>query len=138
MQIYNVLSVYNFHFRMSLLSTASTDTPSPALPQEDGYYNITLAKYGAAIQSLIYVERVDGALVAYKTLLGGDLGDRIGTLKAINNNTLWLVRNNGRADAVATCRKQRVRPLTRSEREALYNVAASARQPSGSQVPELC
>lgn len=137
MQIYNVLSVYNFYFRMSLLSNASTDTSSPALPQEDGYYNITLAKYGANIQSMIYVERVEGALVAYKTLLGGDLGDKIGTLKAINNNTLWLVRNNGRTDAVASCRKQRVRPLTRSEREALYNVAASARQPSGSQMPEL-
>lgn len=86
---------------------------------------------------MIYVERVDGALVVYKTLLGGDLGDRIGTLQARNNNTLALVRDNGMTDVVATCRKQRVRPLTRSEREALYNVAASARQPSRSQMPEL-
>ena len=106
---------------MSLLSTASTEEPSP-LPQEDGYYTITLVKYGENVQSLIYVERVDGALVVYKTLLGGDLGDRIGTLQVSSANRLTIVRDDGVVDVVNTCRKQHVRPLTQRDRESLYQL----------------
>ncbi len=107
---------------MSLLSTASTEEPLP-LPQRDAYYSIRLANHPPG-KFLFWVEHKGGALNVYRVLLGGDLGDKIGTLVS-NANNLIIVRDNGAIDVVIECKEQVVRPLTREDRLALYQLEFS-------------
>ena len=114
---------------MSAIASASYS----AANLSDGYYTVAKTLRHSSgeefdVTSLLYVSNKDGEAQAYSVGLGGDLRKKIGTMARGRLQKLLLVKNNGVVEQIKSCVVQVVKPMTREERESLYNFAANSQQ----------
>lgn len=114
---------------MSAIASASYS----AAGLSDGYYTaVKTLRHSSGeefdVASLLYVSNKDGEAQVYSVGLGGDLRKKIGTMARGRLRELLLVKNNGVVEQIKSCVVQVVKPMTREERESLYNFAAVSQQ----------
>lgn len=114
---------------MSAIASASYS----AANLSDGYYTVAKTLRHSSgeefdVTSLLYVSNKDGEAQTYSVGLGGDLRKKIGTMARGRLQKLLLVKNNGVVEQIKSCVVQVVKPMTREERESLYNFAANSQQ----------